>query len=398
LSANAAAAVVGVLVGALLVLGADSLTKEPERTEKVVRPSPVQIETLPPERDISATGKVLLAWAPGSLPARSERTLERVRGVQEATTVISGLDWVRSTFGPDGAPIDRPQGGYLIPFEVAVVEPREYARFVPPAERATLLALRRGDVALSRTSGDLRRAGQGSRIQLVDRSVMVSGEVTDETANGYEALMRGPVPTSWERADRFVLVRLKRPQARHEVERVIRSLLVPGQVARVRSQGETPFLRYGDAVLPQIMLKKAFGEFSARPLPGGTLAMDPRWVKRNIVTVSVPVIGEVRCHRTLIPQLRAALKDVVASGLSHTLDPAHYGGCYSPRFIGHNPSGRLSHHSWGVAIDVNVAENMFGTRPDQDRRLVEIMEEWGFTWGGRWLIPDGMHFEWVRFP
>ena len=22
----------------------------------------------------------------------------------------------------------------------------------------------------------------------------------------------------------------------------------------------------------------------------------------------------------------------------------------------------------------------------------------GFTWGGRWVVPDGMHFEWVRFP
>jgi D-alanyl-D-alanine carboxypeptidase len=24
---------------------------------------------------------------------------------------------------------------------------------------------------------------------------------------------------------------------------------------------------------------------------------------------------------------------------------------------------------------------------------VAIFERWGFTWGGRWLVLDGMHFE-----
>jgi D-alanyl-D-alanine carboxypeptidase len=34
-----------------------------------------------------------------------------------------------------------------------------------------------------------------------------------------------------------------------------------------------------------------------------------------------------------------------------------------------------------------------GLSSRQDRRLVSIFERWGFTWGGRWLVPDGMHFE-----
>lgn len=398
LSTNAAAAVIGALVGALLVLGADSLTKETEPPESTREAPTPEVEVLPRPHDIPSAGTILLAWAPGSLPARAERRIERVRGVRDATTVVAGLDWIRATYGPDGAPIDRPRGDFSIPFEVAVIEPREYARFVAPAERAGLLALRAGDVLLARTSAELRRTPQASSIRLIDRAVGVSGTVTDETANGYEALMRGPVPDAWDRADRFVLIRLRRPQSRPAVERAVRSLLVPGQVARVRAQGETPFLRYGDAVLPQLVLKEVFGEFAARPLATGTLSLDPRWVRKNIVTARVPVIGDVRCHRSLIPQLRTALREAVAAGLSHELDPARYGGCYSPRFISHDPEGRLSHHSWGIAIDVNVAENPFGTRPDQDRRLVAIMEKWGFTWGGRWLIPDGMHFEWASFP
>jgi hypothetical protein len=100
----------------------------------------------------------------------------------------------------------------------------------------------------------------------------------------------------------------------------------------------------------------------------------------------------------MFDQLRAALKEIIAMGLSFTVNREQFGGCYSPRYINHDPNGRLSHHSWGIAVDLNVAENSFGSRPDQDRRLVEVFERHGFTWGGRWLIPDGMHFEWVRWP
>jgi hypothetical protein len=169
-------------------------------------------------------------------------------------------------------------------------------------------------------------------------------------------------------------------------------------VLRIRAQGETPFLRYGDAVLPQMLIKETFGEFAARPLTDGRIDIDPRWRRRHIQTARVPIVGSVTCNRVLIPQLRAALREVQADGLSYLVHPAEFGGCYSPRFIDSNPGGRLSHHSWGIAVDLNVAENPFGTKPHQDQRLVEVMKGQGFTWGGRWQIPDGMHFEWVRFP
>jgi hypothetical protein len=34
----------------------------------------------------------------------------------------------------------------------------------------------------------------------------------------------------------------------------------------------------------------------------------------------------------------------------------------------------------------------------QDPRLVEIFQQWGFTWGGQWLVSDPAHFEYVRPP
>ena len=48
---------------------------------------------------------------------------------------------------------------------------------------------------------------------------------------------------------------------------------------------------------------------------------------------------------------------------------------------------------WGSAIDVNVSTNPLGARPHQDPRLVRAFAQAGFVWGGRFLRPDGMHFE-----
>jgi hypothetical protein len=57
------------------------------------------------------------------------------------------------------------------------------------------------------------------------------------------------------------------------------------------------------------------------------------------------------------------------------------------------PTMLLSHHSWGAAVDINAPENPFGARPTQDPRLVAVMHSNGFAWGGLWVTPDGMHFE-----
>ena len=108
------------------------------------------------------------------------------------------------------------------------------------------------------------------------------------------------------------------------------------------------------------------------------------------------MLGEVRCHRLFLPQLHAALREVKRRGLAKKIN--QYSGCYYPRFIGSDPNGRLSHHSWGIAVDINAAENRFGASPTMDPRIVAIFENNGFIWGGRWLVPDGMHLEWWEEP
>ncbi|MGH2747851.1 MAG: M15 family metallopeptidase [Actinomycetota bacterium] len=400
LSGRAASALVGAIVGAVLVLGVDGLTRGPDPRPGLESPRPEPQSRARGATDLAPANTFLLAWSPtgdGGLPPETERVVERVKGVRAATTVQAGLDWIESSRGPDGATADSPPDGFSIPFEIALVEPDEYARFVPPGDRDPVLALGRGEILLAETSARLRDGEEGTEIEFPDRSATVAGVVSDIAANGYEALMTGTPPASWERIDRFLLVEMNRPRSA-AVERRIRGLLRPEQVLRVRAHEETPFLRYGDAVLPQMLLKRTFGEFAARPRPDGFFDVDPAWRAAHIRSAHVPVLGEITCHRALFPQLRAALKDVVQNGLSFAIDPGDFGGCFSPRFINADPEGRVSHHAWGIAVDFNVSENTPGSRPNLDRRLVDVFENWGFTWGGRWLKPDGMHFEWVSFP
>ena len=136
---------------------------------------------------------------------------------------------------------------------------------------------------------------------------------------------------------------------------------------------------------------REFGAFSYRFYPDGTIEPDARWVAENIRYARLPIIGFVQCHRLTIPQLRRALQEVEAAGLASKI--TSYAGCYVPRFIERNPTRAVSLHTWGIAFDFNAATNQMGTRGDMDPRLVEIFERWGFRWGGRWSVPDPMHFE-----
>ena len=55
---------------------------------------------------------------------------------------------------------------------------------------------------------------------------------------------------------------------------------------------------------------QAVGSFSYTVLGGGRIAPDSAWVRENIRTEQVPILGTVTCHKVVLPQLRAALTDV----------------------------------------------------------------------------------------
>lgn len=136
------------------------------------------------------------------------------------------------------------------------------------------------------------------------------------------------------------------------------------------------------------------GVFRYTVLGGGRIAPEQSWVESHIATKTVPILGEVTCNKYLFPQLEAALNDVIASGLQDEINPDEFAGCYYPRFIA--GSTKLSNHSFGLALDLNVPGNQRGTVGEMDRGVVAIFKHWGFGWGGDWGYTDPMHFEMVE--
>jgi hypothetical protein len=135
------------------------------------------------------------------------------------------------------------------------------------------------------------------------------------------------------------------------------------------------------------------GTMNYRIMDNGFIKPQQTWVDSNISTATVSIIGDVTCHRLMLPQLQAALSEIESAGLGDELRAGDYGGCYVPRFIDRNPSLPLSMHAFGLAVDLNVSTNQLGTEGDMNPRIVEIFERWGFVWGGDWSRPDPMHFE-----
>lgn len=171
---------------------------------------------------------------------------------------------------------------------------------------------------------------------------------------------------------------------------------VAEQVRKVAGEGAQVDLLSPPAQNPVAFLTgskaaQAFGAFSYRYFPDGTIQPDDAWVRKNIATATVPIMGRVTCHRLMIPQLRGALQEVQDSGLGHLLRT--YDGCYVPRFIARNPDNSVSLHTWGIAIDMDAATNYRGIRGTMDDRIVAIFQKWGFRWGGDWKYTDSMHFE-----
>lgn len=170
-----------------------------------------------------------------------------------------------------------------------------------------------------------------------------------------------------------------------EVERLVRAV----EKLAGRRQLEQPQASGGS-------LAAAVGTFSYRWFADGSVQPDPAWVAANIRTETVPILGSVTGHKVLFPQLRGALREVVARGLAHEIHPEEYGGCYVPRFIGRDPGQGLSLHTWGIALDLNVPGNLRGVPGEINRDVVAIFKKWGFAWGGDWRWTDPMHFELAR--
>jgi len=408
------AALLGVAVGAGVVLAlqpppdappavpAPVATRAPEPVRAAV-PTPTGPTATAPATSAAPADRVLLVWTPGRLPGELAGRVGRVRGVGAVTVVRGGLLGLAGSVDAEGRPVDRPRPGATVPLETIGFDPATYPDLLPASARAVFTRLRPGEALLGSTSARLRRLGPGGRLRLspgpgkagTGRWLTVAGVVDDDLVGAAEVA----VTTTGARAtgiarDRYLLLAYR--GGRDAVAAAVRRIVPARLPVRLRGPGETPFFRAGDAVLPQAMVKERFGEFAWRKAAGDTYIQDPAWAAASLATARVPILGRVRCNRALLGALAGAMGELRQRDLARLVDPDAYAGCWNPRLT--RGGDGVSRHAWGAAVDLNVAGNPTGLASAQDPRLVEVMERWGFTWGGRWLIPDPAHFEWLRPP
>jgi D-alanyl-D-alanine carboxypeptidase len=395
----AGALVVGLVAGAAVTIAVQGGAVEPGRPGTGV-PQAGPVEGGAPERP-----DTFLAWTPNGLPAGFGERVAALEGVANVTVVSEDNTWLVRSTTESGEVVDRPSGPFMIPIDAAAVDPRSFAAFLPPADRAVTVALARGEGVLGTTSAELRGLGPGATLTFeTGERIRIAAVLPDELVGAAELMVSRETGRGiGVDTERYLLLQpsTRRPPTSAKLTRRLTPLLPASldplyRKVQVRAPGETPYLRQGDAVLPPVLLKSLFGEFAARPVPAnpGYLQVDPRWVDEHIVNATVPVLGRVTCNRSLIPQLRGAMQELADEGLGSLIH--QFNGCYVPRFVNRVPTASISHHTWGIAFDCNADVNPFGARPDQDPRLVEILRRWGFTWGGDWVVPDGNHFEYRR--
>lgn len=105
-------------------------------------------------------------------------------------------------------------------------------------------------------------------------------------------------------------------------------------------------------------------------------------------------IRKIRAHKLIVDELVAALMECFEAGVPRSR--MKYGGCYTWR--SQRGSSKLSTHTWGIAVDLDPAENPLGKRwindgKMLDPRIIGIFQDRGWKWGGEFSRPDAQHFQ-----
>lgn len=109
-------------------------------------------------------------------------------------------------------------------------------------------------------------------------------------------------------------------------------------------------------------------------------------------------VARVRAHRHLAQHLADTLEACLAAGVPPSR--LKYGGCYVWR--PKRTAAQLSLHTWGIAVDLEPAENPLGQPwSDDGKRLhpqiIATFKAQGWFWGGDFHgTKDPQHFQWAE--
>jgi hypothetical protein len=337
-----------------------------------------------------------LAWIAGSLPPGFARDAADEPTLGTTVVVAGDTRWMTESRDANGIVVDRPRPPFAIPIDAFAVAPGRYAPFLPDRyRREVATTLREGRAVIGATSAALRRLGPGGTLRFGPTAVDVGLVVPDPIVGYAEAMVSSATGRRLGIVrDRYLLAMPEDRMTTSRFRRVLAGLL-PGTDVEVIEPGGSAFMRIASGVNPPVVTKTIFGEFSAaRQADPAFLTIDPAWVRANIRTQRVPLLGRVTCHRLLLGPLVAGLREIRRDGLASTI--RIYSGCWAARTVARSSTAPPSQHAYGAAIDINAPFSPYGSPPNFDPRAVAILESLGFDWGGDFLIPDGHHFEWGR--
>ena len=313
-----------------------------------------------------------------------------------------GLWAVRRNDAPVQVAGDGSSGVWQFPMSATALPVEAIGRIMTAPVAA---AVARGEMVLNQTSAGLRGAQVGDTLDLISADGnarrFVLGYIAPDASVGGAELVMSTDQADVLGADVISRVVMFGQFSRDALDAALAANgLVDGQGVRI-NKSWNPF--NPDGVISSTRAKVLLGEFDYRINGDGNLSLDPDWVATNVQRVNFGSIGiRASCHRAVIGDLQAALDEIAANNLGWAIDLTNtntYGGCYNPRFARVSASfGSVSRHAWAMAIDMNTVTNAQGNTPRMDCRVVRIFRKHNFAWGGNFLVPDGMHFEWVGEP
>jgi hypothetical protein len=338
-----------------------------------------------------------LAWIPGGFPSDFRTRIRSVPQLQRTVVVAGDTLWMTASHYGDGTIVDHPSPPFAVPIDAFAVNAAEYAPFLPSVLRDRVVsALRAGKAVLGQASAGLRGIGVGGSMTFGDHTVTVGTVVPDDAVGWSELMVSRELGARLGITDeRYLLAQIEGSPPETTFGGWIRGLIPADTPLRVMAPGGSRYMRVGSGVNPPVVLKQAFGEFTAHPQSDPAyLTEDPAWIRAHIQTRTVPLLGRITCNRLLFPPLIAALEDVQQAGLGGLIHTNS--GCWNARTVARSPTAPPSDHAYGAAVDINAPENPYGSKPTMDPRIVKIFVAHGFNWGGDFLIPDGMHFEYGK--
>jgi hypothetical protein len=171
-------------------------------------------------------------------------------------------------------------------------------------------------------------------------------------------------------------------------------------------------------------VEKTFGD---PELNGG--GINEVWRKAKLISIPLPyamryaydikvIIKEAQIHRLIAHEFISAFQEVWDSARDEMKKKYGYNettvfydnktraylrllglDLFGGTFVYRRKRGSLglSMHAYGIAFDLDPANNAQGTKGRMPAWVVVIFKKWGFTWGGLWKgkSKDPMHFQYA---